>query len=38
MVEAALIAWMARLTPLPAGTVSLVANAASFLPRLSLSA
>jgi hypothetical protein len=31
VVEAALIAWMARLTPARAGAVSLVANAASFL-------
>ena len=31
VVEAALIAWMARLTPARAGIVSLVANSASFL-------
>ena len=31
VVEAALIAWMARLSPARAGAVSLAANAASFL-------
>jgi hypothetical protein len=31
VVEAALIAWMAQLTPARAGAVSLVANSASFL-------
>ena len=36
--EAALIAWMARLTLIRAGTVSLVANSASFLAGLWLSA
>jgi hypothetical protein len=37
-VEAALIAWMARLTPARAGAVSLAANAASFLVGLWLTA
>jgi hypothetical protein len=38
VVEAALIAWMARLTPARAGAVSLVANSASFLFGLLLTA
>ena len=38
VVEAALIAWMARLTPARAGAVSLAANAASFLFGLWLTA
>ena len=38
VVEAALIAWMARLTPARAGIVSLVANSASFLFGLLLTA
>jgi hypothetical protein len=38
IVEAALIAWMARLTPARAGIVSLAANAASFLFGLWLAA
>jgi hypothetical protein len=38
VVEAALIAWMARLTPARAGGVSLAANAASFLFGLWLAA
>ena len=38
VVEAALIAWMARLTPARAGIVSLVANSASFLFGLWLTA
>jgi hypothetical protein len=38
VVEAALIAWMARLTPARAGIVSLVANSASFLFGLLLAA
>jgi hypothetical protein len=38
VVEAALIAWMARLTPARAGAVSLVANSASFLFGLWLTA
>jgi hypothetical protein len=38
VVEAALIAWMARLTPARAGIVSLAANAASFLFGLWLAA
>ena len=38
VVEAALIAWMAQLTPARAGIVSLVANSASFLFGLLLTA
>jgi len=38
VVEAALIAWMAELTPARAGAVSLVANSASFLIGLWLTA
>ncbi len=38
VVEAALIAWMARLTPARAGVVSLAANSASFLFGLLLTA
>jgi hypothetical protein len=38
VVEAALIAWMAQLTPARAGAVSLVANSASFLFGLLLTA